>query len=55
MLLVYRRGRLVSWSRTEHTTEHKCAQDMALHTTELVLHTTEPICFDSLACLQIAF
>ena len=39
----------------EHTTEHKCAQDMALHTTELALHTTGPICFDSLACLQIAF
>ena len=50
-----RRGRPVSWSRTEHTTEHKCAQVMALHTTELALHTTGPICFDSLACLQIAF
>ena len=55
MLLVYRRDRPVSWSRTEHTTEHKCAQDMALHITELALHTTGPICFDSLACLQIAF
>ena len=50
-----RRGRPVSWSRTEHTTEHKCAQVMALHTTELALHTTGHICFDSLACLQIAF
>ena len=49
MLLVYRRDRPVSWSRTEHTTEHKCAQDMALHTTELVLHTAGHICFDSLA------
>ena len=55
MLLVYRRDRPVSWSRTEHTTEHKCAQYMALHTTELVLHTTGPICFDNLACLQIGF
>ena len=55
MLLVYRRDRPVSWLRTEHTTEHKCAQDMALHTTELALHTTGHICFDSLACLQIAF
>ena len=55
MLLVYRRDRPVSWSRTEHTTEHKCAQDTPLHTTELALHTTGPICFDSLACLQIAF
>ena len=55
MLLVYRRDRHVSWSRTEHTTEHKCAQDMALHTTELALHTTGHICFDSLSCLQIAF
>ena len=50
MLLVYRRDRLISWSRTEHTT-----QDMSLHTNELALHTTGPICFDSLACLQIAF
>ena len=55
MLLVYRRARPVSWLRTEHTTEHKCAQDMALHTTELALHTIGHICFDSLACLQIAF
>ena len=55
MLLVYRRDRPLSWSRTEHTTEHKCAQDTPLHTTELALHTTGPICFDSLACLQIAF
>ena len=38
----------------EYTTEHKCAQDMALHTTKLALHTTGPICFDSLTCLQIA-
>ena len=55
MLLVYRSDRPFSWLRTEHTTEHKCAQDMALHTTELTLHTTGHICFDSLACLQIAF
>ena len=34
---------------------YKCAQDMALHTTELALHTTRPIYFDSLACLQIVF
>ena len=55
MLLVYRRARPVSWLCTEHTTEHKCAQDTALHTTELALHTTGHICFDSLACLQITF
>ena len=55
MPLFYRRDRPVSWSRTEHTTEHKCAQDTPLHTTELALHTTGPICFNSLACLQIAF
>ena len=55
MLLVYRRDRPVSRLCTEHTTKHKCAQDMALHTTELALHTTGHICFDSLACLQIAF
>ena len=55
MLLLYRGARPVSWSRTEHTTEHKCAQDTPLHTTELALHTTGPIYFDSIACLQIAF
>ena len=31
------------------------AEDIALHTTELALQPTGPICFDSLACLQIAF
>ena len=33
----------------------KRAEDIALHTTELALQPTGPICFDSLACLQIAF
>ena len=53
--LYHDRDRSVRWSHTEHTTEHKCAQDMALHTTEIALHTTEPICFESTACLQITF
>ena len=38
ILLVYRRARPFSWSRTEHTTGHKCVQNIVLYTTELALH-----------------
>ena len=54
--MVLRRDRSVSWSRTEPTLSIiKRAEDIALHTTELALQPTGPICFYSLACLQIAF
>ena len=36
---------------TEHTTKNKCAQNMALHTTELALHTTVPVFLDNQTCL----